>query len=541
MLTPAGHAREYKIPLPGSGLARYSRDNPGGWAPLIGSWEIYPGSRNAIVKDRFEVHDAPVGVRIAIEEADKSDPLLVAETDWERDGSINPVHAWQAAGQNHMLYNSVGGLCYARSQDGYAWVRPDLGLIEHNGSTKNNLVTDIAGDCFKCVFEDPLAPPEERFKGMGSELAWYDPDTGQLLGLDEDRIRGLAPEAERRWTAANIEGTDYEGPPIALRGWVIGWASPDRIHWKRVEGRVADFTMDGGLAAGYDPHTKSYFGYVRVHHERPTEPVGIGTGAPEVGIERRAIGFTRAKDFRSWSPPRLVLYPDAQDATDISFYGSSYFPYPGRSDLHCQLVHVYHQITDRMDSQLAVSREGLFWTRPERRAIIPVGQTGSADDSMVYSWGGGMIELPDGYWGHLYGGTSRLHNAPKGTNWKGGPEMPSEIRWARWKSHRLCGVEAEAEGRFTIPRTDRAKDELRLNFRCEPGGWVKVELITATDPPLDQKSVIPGFSFDECDVLRGNSVDHAVTWQGKSDLSTAGDAMAIRIEMFQAKVFAYLL
>ena len=541
MLTPSGHAKEYKTTLPGGALARYSRDNPGDWSPLIGPWEIYPGTRNAIVEGRFEVYDAPVGVRIAIEEADKSDPLLVAEADWETPAGFIPVHTWRADGRYHLLYNTFGGLAYAWSEDAHTWERPDLALIERDGSTRNNLVTEIAGDCFKCVFEDPLAPPEERFKGMGSELAWFDPDTGELLGLDEDRIRGLAPEAEKRWADSNLHGADYDGPPIALRGWVIGWSSPDRIHWKRVDGRVADFCMDGGLAAGYDPHTESYFGYVRVHHERQSELIGIGNGAPEVGIERRAIGLAKASDFRSWSPPKLVLYPDTQDDPDISFYGSNYFPYPGRSDLHCQLVHVYHQVTDRMDTELAVSRDGLMWSRPERRPIIPLGPTGSGDDSMVYSWGGGVLELPDGSWGSLYGGSSKLHNAPSGTNWRGSPEKPAEIRWARWEPHRFCGVEAKAEGRFTVPRIERAKNELRINYRCGPGGWVKVELITATDPPLDQGSILPGFSFDDCDVLRGDSIDEVLTWRGRSDLSETGDALAIRIRMFQAKVFAYLI
>jgi hypothetical protein len=376
---------------------------------------------------------------------------------------------------------------------------------------------------------------------MGSELAWYDPETGEFLGLDEDRLKGLAPEAEKRWMDSNLQGTDYDGPPIALRGWVIGWASPDRIHWNRVDGRVADFCMDGGLAAGYDTHTESYFGYVRVHHESQSNLIGIGNGAPEVGIERRAIGLAKAKEFRSWTPPKLVLYPDSQDDADISFYGSTYFPYPGRNDLHCQLVHVYHQVTDRMDTEIAVSRDGLIWTRPERKAIIPLGRTGSGDDSTIYSWGGGILELPDGMWGNMYGGSSRLHNAPIGTQWRGSPEKPSEIRWARWKPHRFCGIEAKAEGQFTIPRIEQTKNELRLNYTCGPGGWVKVELITSTDPPLDQKSILPGFSFDDCEPLRGDSLDKVVTWKGRSDLSETCDALAVRIRMFQSKVFAYLI
>ena len=50
-------------------------------------------------------------------------------------------------------------------------------------------------------------------------------------------------------------------------------------------------------------------------------------------------------------------------------------------------------------------------------------------------------------------------------------------RWARWRPHRLCGVEAESEGRFTIPTVFRLEKELRLNYRCAPGGWISVELL----------------------------------------------------------------
>ncbi len=43
--------------------------------------------------------------------------------------------------------------------------------------------------------------------------------------------------------------------------------------------------------------------------------------------------------------------------------------------------------------------------------------------------------------------------------------------------HRFCGFEAQTEGGFTIPTIYRRNDELRLNYRCQPGGWVSVELM----------------------------------------------------------------
>ena len=50
-----------------------------------------------------------------------------------------------------------------------------------------------------------------------------------------------------------------------------------------------------------------------------------------------------------------------------------------------------------------------------------------------------------------------------------------------------------------------------------------------------------GFSFDECDRLTGDEEDRVVTWKGNSDISKVGEMAAIRVRMFQAKLFAYRL
>ena len=121
------------------------------------------------------------------------------------------------------------------------------------------------------------------------------------------------------------------------------------------------------------------------------------------------------------------------------------------------------------------------------------------------------------------------------------PEMePDQKRWARWRSHRLCGLEAENEGRFTIATVFRRENELRLNYRCAPGGWISIELLRAI-PSKNCPDVDPldDFTFATCDRLAGDEVDQVVTWQGNSDISSVGEMVAIRVRMFQAKVFAY--
>ena len=50
---------------------------------------------------------------------------------------------------------------------------------------------------------------------------------------------------------------------------------------------------------------------------------------------------------------------------------------------------------------------------------------------------------------------------------------------------------------------------------------------------------VEGFSFADCERLTGDESDRVVTWKGKSDISGIGDAGAICVKMFQAKLFAY--
>ena len=61
-------------------------------------------------------------------------------------------------------------VCYAESDDGIHWVKPELGLVEFDGSTKNNIIMDaesILNGMF-APFKDgnPDCPPDARYKSF---------------------------------------------------------------------------------------------------------------------------------------------------------------------------------------------------------------------------------------------------------------------------------------------------------------------------------------------------------------------------------------
>ena len=490
-----------------------------GWVPLIDWSMIMPGNRGVNRRGEYELYDGPIGVFIRVEEAEKIDPILRSDQPWEGNGSLLPLRHWSDERGYHLLYSAVfdgrkyPGLgagyctCYAFSEDGYHWTRPNLHQVEWEGSSANNMLDQrLAGT----PFEDPQAPPEERFKAIGQVGGTFDADTGEPLDT---------AEAYERWTRQEYEGEAYTGPRVVFRHWVEGWSSPDGIRWKAM-GKLADMASDGGSAAQYDPVTQSYFAYLRVG-----------------GMGRRATGLTRTDDFRNWPTADLVLFPDPQDPPDVSFYGTDYFPYPGNPGLHCALVEIYHQVADYNDAQIAFSYDMTHWFRPERRAIIPCGDPGSPDSGGARPWGG-LLTLSDGCWAAFYRGHIGLHNYRESKPLI--PYEPGVLMIARWRPHRLAGIEADPEGRMTINTVKRTRGELRLNYRCKPGGYISAELLTIVTSRIHPDAdPIPGFSFGESDRLTGDELSRPMTWQGRSDLSHVGDTVAIRLKMFQAKLFAY--
>ena len=159
-----------------------------------------------------------------------------------------------------------------------------------------------------------------------------------------------------------------------------------------------------------------------------------------------------------------------------------------------------------------------------------MGAPGDGDECSAHFWRGGLIELPDGNWASPYTGNSKLHNVTGDMVDAMFPaHRPLQIRWARWQPHRFCGLVAALEGRFTIPTVYRCHDELRLNYRCQPGGWIKVEILGRHSLDDPGWGCCPGFSFAECDLLTGDAIDHVVTWKGQRDISGIGETVAIRI------------
>ena len=107
-----------------------------------------------------------------------TEPLLKADRPWE-DYSIgccgvlkigDQWHLWYVAFDHGYKTDNDCYLCYARSNDGINWEKPSLGIYTYKGSTDNNIL--MFGFNLCSFIYDEKAPPEERFKGVGSTTTW---------------------------------------------------------------------------------------------------------------------------------------------------------------------------------------------------------------------------------------------------------------------------------------------------------------------------------------------------------------------------------
>jgi len=130
-------------------------------------------------------------------------------------------------------------LCYAESEDGIHWNKPELGLYEWRGSRANNILMEARLENAD-VMVDPRAPPGARYKLIG-----------RLAQRSQRTPKGSAPE----------------GTGLYL------YTSPDGLGWTLHPHRVFPFDCDTLNMALYDERTDKYLAFVRTWN--PLRRVGV--------------------------------------------------------------------------------------------------------------------------------------------------------------------------------------------------------------------------------------------------------------------------
>jgi len=416
---------------------------------------------------------------------------------------------WYQAFDNDQWSGGRSRMCYATSKDLIHWEKPNLGIIEFEGSKENNIIIeDIVNGS---VFIDPHADPAERYK---------------------------------------LVYTDHRA------GWkdIYVVASADGIHWEMPGTKVAEHGADTQHAPFWDPRLQKYVVYMRASGDHPfVDPIESDPPvvAPKLIRPGRQLARIEVDDIlQPWPTEQIrrVMTADEHDPEGSDIYHHHPWQYPFADDAYFLFPLTYHHFRSGEttagndgvnDTQFAASRNGVNWIRYDRRPYVGRGLPGEPDCGMVQCGSGRHFRRGDylyqfcAGWPWTHGGFRRLSQADR---------QDKEVSWGRQHYYlvrqRLDGfVSADAPyggGYLVTPPIVFQGTRLELNINVAAMGEARVEIQEPDGKPS------PGFELDSCRRILFNDTAYTVRWGDSSDVaSLAGKPIRLKIWMRSAKLYAF--
>ncbi|MCA8998081.1 MAG: hypothetical protein KDA80_13880 [Planctomycetaceae bacterium] len=481
--------------------------------PSTAEEPIELGNRRELLVDDFLI-DKMENVRLELHRPQRREVVFRTDAPWEGNGS-----AYQSIFQDEdgfrMYYrgghhpaskayesakNSWETLCVAESTDGIHWTRPELGIVEFNGSKQNNLILDAAmvaeiggSPAHTATFKDtnPDCPADQLYKIVivGSK------PKGLYLLVSEDGFHFHLKSKT----------------PLVTKG---AFDSQNLIFWDAVHGV-------------YREYHRSFSGGVR----------GIMTAA--------------SPDLSPFPEPQWLEYPEAQEQ---ALYTNQIQPYyraphilmgfpmryndrgwsasmkalPGLEEREYRAKQHPRYGTTVTDAAFMTSRDGKTFHRWGEAFIRP----GPAqNDTWVYGdnfifWG--MLQTKS----HLPGAADEISLYATEGYWEG---VGTSVRRYTLRQDGFVSARAHFDGGqiLTKPVTFTGS-ELELNFSTSAAGRIRVEIQDETGAPIE------GYSLADCAEVFGDSIARPVVWKDNSNVQAlAGKPVRLLFELKDADLFAF--
>lgn len=351
--------------------------------------------------------------------------------------------------------SDIAYVCFAESEDGIEWTRPDLGVFEFEASSANNILLSdetMPGDrgahnfCPMLDTRDGV-PDGERYKALA-----YGPMVGERLRS----LCALASEDGVSWRALN------DGEPVfKAKHWRVMLDSQNVGYWDEVAGE-------------YRLYGRNWIG------------------------DTRHIFLSRSDDFINWSEPQSI---DFGDAPLEDLYTNAIVPYfrapevlvgfPKRFIPHRQVVDDWPS-SGLSEGVFISSRDGLRW-RKALEAFIRPGLGAERWTERSYMIARGIVPTSESemsiYWMEDY-----RRPAPR-------------IVRGTLRTDGFMSVNAPyAGGEFVTRPLSFEGDRLLLNASTSAAGSIRVEMQDERGLPL------PGTSLADCPDIYGDGLELEVRW-----------------------------
>jgi hypothetical protein len=345
---------------------------------------------------------------------------------------------------------------------------------------------------------------------------------------------------------------EFSEPFDPARHGVFASYSADGVKFTKV-GRVLPFFTDNPTIVHWDERIKKYIIYTRafdydsenqrrigrIETDDPLKPWPYTKTAKHrlfPSIENIPVVYSADKDDDPHSDVyynAAGMYPWAQD-TYLMF--PSHFRHfsPQRNPFIRPRVRGEWEDYGMLEVQMAVSRDGMKWSRPNREAYIPNGLADEWDRWYTVA-APGMVQRGNYIYQYYYS-SGRLHDsAILRPEYDKTAKQMGGIGVVKQRLDGFVSADADHKGGWlqTPPLVFRG-NRLRLNIDTGSTGNAFVELQDA-----DGKA-IPGFTKADCEEIGGNFIDQTVYWKGKTDVSSlARKAVRIQITMKRGKLYAF--
>jgi len=484
------------------------------------------GTRRELFVDNTLIDRLVGGARQQLHHPRPQEVALVHDEPWEGTGS--GYHSvFQDDGLYRMYYKSwhlevsQGKLdtgrhplycCYAESDDGIKWRKPNLGLHEFDGSKENNIVM------------------------VSGPLGTLNVDAGHPAVFKDENPNAAAD--------ARYKAIFRSAKPNGL----LPFKSPDGLQWSPMTDQPILHGLgafDSQNLAFWDPTIGKYRAYWRIFTEGVTSDSEWKPG----GI--RAIRTATSDDLVQWGPHQDLTYVDSPPE---QLYTNQIKPYHRTPHI---LIGFPSRYTDRGWSE---SMRAL--PEPEHRKLraSSVQRYGTAlsetllmagrDGVNFHRWNEAFLrpgpERPGSWnYGHQYvawhlvetesalpGAANELSLYASESYWTG---KGSALRRYSLRLDGFVSISAPAVGGelITHPITFDG-NRLSLNFATSAAGRLRVEIQDAGGNP------IPGYTLNDCPPLFGDTVDRTVNWKSDRDLGELiGQPIRLRFELRDANLYSF--
>ncbi|MDP6557019.1 MAG: hypothetical protein QGG71_20285 [Pirellulaceae bacterium] len=471
------------------------------------------GSRRELLVDQYLI-DRLDGVRLALHRPVRREIVFRTDAAWEGNGS-----AYQSVFQDghrfRMYYrgghhpnskahrtskNSWETLCLAESKDGIHWTRPELGIVEFHGSTKNNLILDKA--------------MVSEIGGSPAHTAVFKDTNPDCLASERYKIIIVGSKPRGLYLMVSGDGTHFQlksDEPFATAG---AFDSQNLMFWDSVGGVYREYhrSFDNGVRGIMTAASKNADSFPKPQWLKYPGAAKQALYTNQVQPYFRAphifMGFPMRYNDRGWSPSMTKL--------------------PGLEERQYRAKQHPRYGTTVTDAVFMTSRDGVTFHRWGEAFIRP----GPArKDTWVYGdnfifWG--MVQTK----AHLEGAPDEISLYATEGYWEG---AFTSFRRYTLRMDGFVSAQAPLSGGKLLTKPLKFDgSRLEINFSTSAAGSARVEIQDAAGKP------VPGFTLADCNEQFGDQLDRVVSWKTGTDVSQlSGKTVRLLFELKDADLYAF--